>query len=680
MSKKQLVVKLRLYGLTCAHCAAKIEREAALVAGVQELTLNFSTSLLSFKALDEDAVKAVIALIKKIAPHVEVKVDEGQKQATFSGWALLKKNWHLLGGALLFSAALCFQSPLLYVLAYLLSGFQVLKKAGTNLLRGQLFDENFLMAIATMGALFLGEYPEAVAVMLFYEIGELFQFIAVNKSRTSISSLLDLRVDAAHLMGHHGVQTVPVESIKVGATILVKPGERVPLDGVILEGESDLDLSALTGESLPKYACIGDRILSGAIVLNGALKVEVTASSGESTVARILSLVENASEKKSRSERFMTRFSRYYTPVVVGIALLVAVVPPLFLGGFGTWLYRALVFLVVSCPCALVVSIPLAWFAGIGAASRDGILVKGANYLEMLQKMEVLVFDKTGTLTKGEMTVMEICPVFSTPEQLLKWAACAECQSNHPIAKSIVKAYGGPVALESVQEMAGKEVQAVVDGRVILVGTADLVDCREVLGAVHVAVDGRYAGYLVLADEVKPTSAAAINRLRADGVKRIVMLTGDQEAQAEWVAAQLGIKEVRAGLLPHEKVQVVEELLTQLPEGAYLAFVGDGINDAPVLARSDIGIAMGGLGSDAAIEASDVVLMKDDPLALVAARNHSRQTVSVLHQNIAFAIGIKVVVMVLSLCGYTDLWMAVFADVGVTVLTILNSIRILRKK
>ena len=679
MAKKQVSAKLRLVGLTCAHCAAKIEREAEAVKGVQDLSLNFSTSLLSFKAEDEDTVKAVIALIKKIAPHVEVKIDEGQPHSPFSGLSLLKKNWHLIGGGLLFVTALLYPQPELYVLAYLLSGYQVLKKAASNMLRGQLFDENFLMVIATIGALALGEYPEAIAVMLFYEIGELFQFIAVNKSRTSISSLLDLRVDSAHVVGHHGIQTVPIDSVKVGAHILVKPGERVPLDGVILEGEADLDLSALTGESQPKFAGTGSEILSGAIVVNGALKVQVRATSKDSTVARILQLVENASEKKSKSERFMTRFSRYYTPVVVGVAFLVAVVPPLFLGGFGEWLYRALVFLVVSCPCALVVSIPLAWFAGIGAASRDGVLVKGANYLEMLQKTEVLVFDKTGTLTKGEFAVKDIRPVSSTADELLKWAACAESQSNHPIAKSIVKCYGQPVALEAVSELAGKGVRALVDGRVVLVGTAEFVGCPVVSDAVHVSLDGEYAGYLILSDEIKPTSATAINRLKADGVKRMVMLTGDQPPQAKAVAEKLGIKEFRAGLLPHEKVAVVEALLGELPPGSYLAFIGDGINDAPVLARSDIGIAMGGLGSDAAIEAADVVLMKDDLLALVAARIRSRQTVKILYQNIAFAIGIKVLVMVLSLFGFADLWLAVFADVGVTVLTILNSIRILRK-
>ena len=683
MSKKNITVKLKLVGLTCAHCASKIERESALVKGVQELSLNFSTSMLSLKVEDEAALEAVKALIKKIAPHVAIEMDAGKAYSLLNGKVLLKQNWQLLLGGILFIFALFLQSAWLYGAAYLLSGFKVIKKAGSNLLRGDFFDENFLMVIATAGALFLGEYPEAIAVMLFYEIGELFQFLAVNKSRTSISNLLDLRAETAHLIGHHGLQTVSVETVEIGDSILVKPGERVPLDGVILEGEADLDLSALTGEAVPKFAAVGEAVLSGAIVTNGSLKIKVTATSETSTVTRILELVENASAKKSKSERFMTRFSRYYTPFVVIGALITAFGIPLFLGDFSTWIYRALVFLVVSCPCALVVSIPLSWFAGIGAASRDGVLVKGANYLEMLSKVETLVFDKTGTLTVGHFTVTEVNAFSFSKEEFLRLAAHAEANSNHPIAKSIVRAYGKPVHVLDcqIQELAGQGVKALIEGRTVLLGNGTLVGYQsEVPGTVvYMSVDGVYAGYLVVSDQIKPHSAAAINRLKEDGIKKIVMLTGDREEVAQQIAHELGIKDVRAGLLPHEKVEAVEELLAQLPPGAYLAFVGDGINDAPVLARSHVGIAMGGLGSDAAIEAADVVLMKDDPLAIIAAMNRSRQTMRVLRQNIAIALGIKLLVMLLSIVGFAGLWLAVFADVGVTLITIINSIRILRK-
>ena len=579
-----------------------------------------------------------------------------------------------------------------YLVCYAVIGWDIVWKAITNILHGQVFDENFLMTIATVGALILGEHSEGVAVMLFYQVGEWFQSYAVSKSRRSITSLMDIRPDYANIEKDGKLIQVDPEDVQIGDTIIVKPGERVPLDGKIIKGSSTLDTSALTGESMPREVEAGMEVISGCINQTGILTIQTTKEFGESTVAKILDLVENASDKKGRMENFITRFARYYTPVVVFAALALAVLPPLVTGqAFSIWIYRALTFLVISCPCALVISIPLSFFGGIGGASKIGVLVKGSNYLEALAYTETVVFDKTGTLTKGSFAVTEIQANGMTDEELLELAAYAEDYSNHPISLSIQKAYGKKIdnsRITDVQEIAGHGVQAVIDGMTVLAGNAKLMEREHIpytasnaIGTVvYVAFDGRYAGCIVIADEIKADAPAAIKTLKAAGIRQTVMLTGDADAVGQDVARRLGLDRAYTELLPADKVDRVEELLAQKSDKGMLAFVGDGINDAPVLARADVGIAMGALGSDAAIEAADVVLMTDEPSKIAAIMQIARKTIRISNENIVFALGVKFLVLILGALGRANMWAAVFAYVGVSVIAILNAIRAMRVK
>ena len=579
---------------------------------------------------------------------------------------------------------------LAFAVPYLAAGWDVLYAALRNILRGQVFDEQFLMSIATLGAFAIGEYPEAAGVMIFYQVGELFQSIAVGKSRKSIAALMDIRPDYAVVLREGEEITVSPEEVAPGETLLVRPGEKIPLDGEILEGQTTVNNAALTGESLPVDRSAGDRVLSGSINLSGVIRMRAESRYGESTVARILELVENASEKKARAESFITRFARYYTPCVVLGAVLLALLPPLlFHGAWGQWINRALIFLMVSCPCALVVSVPLSFFGGIGRAARDGILVKGANYLEALAGVDTVVFDKTGTLTRGSFTVNAIHPSGGSEAALLELAAAAESYSSHPVAESILAAYGRPVdksRIGDIREIAGKGLCAVIDGATCYAGNGALMeeagaswrDCHLTGTAVHLSRGSDYLGHIVISDEIKPDAREAIVRLKALGVKKTVMLTGDTERVAAAVGAALGIDEVHAQLLPAEKVERVESLLAA---GARLAFVGDGINDAPVLTRADVGVAMGALGSDAAIESADVVLMDDKPAKLPLAIGIARKTMGIVRQNIGFALAVKAAILILSAAGLTNMWIAIFGDVGVMVLAILNAMRaMLRKK
>ena len=580
----------------------------------------------------------------------------------------------------------------LFLIPYLVIGWDVLWKAIRNILNGQVFDENFLMSVATIGALVIGEYPEAVAVMLFYQTGELFQNVAVSRSRQSISELMDIRPDYANIERDGQLVQVDPEEVAVGNVIVVKAGERVPLDGTVLEGTSALDTAALTGESLPRDVETGDEVISGCVNLTGLLHVQVSKPFGQSTVARILDLVENSSEKKAQAEHFITKFARYYTPIVVFAALALAVIPSLATGQWGTWVPRALNFLVVSCPCALVISIPLSFFGGLGGASKQGILVKGSNYLEALAQAKIVVFDKTGTLTQGKFAVTAVHPDGLAEAELLELAALAEQASTHPISRSIVAAWGGVPDQEraaGVEEIAGHGVRATVDGRHVLAGNRKLMERENITVAsghnhpgtiIHVAVDGRYAGHLVIADQPKPTSAQALKELKAAGVRQTVMLTGDAQGAAQAVAQDLRLDRFYAQLLPADKVDRVEALLRDKGPKEKLVFVGDGINDAPVLSRADIGVAMGALGSDAAIEAADIVLMDDDLLKLPVAVRIARKTLSIVRQNVIFALGVKLLVLVLSAVGMANMWAAVFADVGVSVLAILNASRMLKAK
>lgn len=578
----------------------------------------------------------------------------------------------------------------LFLVCYLIIGYPVLKTAVRNLLHGQVFDENFLMSVATVGAFALGEYAEGVAVMLFYQVGELFQSYAVNKSRRSITELMDIYPDYANLLRDGVLEEVDPGEVQAGNLIVIKPGERIPLDGTVVEGRSTVDTSALTGESVPRDVSAGEAVISGCINLSGLLTVSVTREFGESTVVKVLELVENASDKKSKSENFITRFARYYTPAVVYAALALAILPPLVTDlNFSLWIERALTFLVISCPCALVISVPLSFFGGIGGASKCGVLVKGSNYLEQLSKVETVVFDKTGTLTKGSFAVTEVFAANGDEAELLNLAAHAEAYSNHPIAGSIRAAFGqepDSARIGEIEELAGLGLRAQVDGREVLAGNARLlkqasVDFTESAAPgtlVYLAVDGSYAGHILIADEVKGDARRAIESLKALGIRQTVMLTGDVDAVGREVAAKLGLDRVFTELLPGDKVEQVETLLAQKSERATLAFVGDGINDAPVLARADIGIAMGGLGSDAAIEAADVVIMTDEPSKLAAAIQISKKTMGIVRQNIVFALSVKALFLALGAFGLTNMWGAVFADVGVSVLAILNAIRALR--
>lgn len=583
----------------------------------------------------------------------------------------------------------------LYMIPYFVIGYDILKKAGKGILNRQIFDENFLMAVATIGAIALGDYKEGTAVMLFYQIGELFQSYAVGKSRRNISDLMDIRPDYANVEKDGELEQVDPDEIEIGTVIVVQPGEKVPIDGVVVEGTSSLNTSALTGESVPREVSVDDEIISGCINMTGLLKIRTTKEFGESTVSKILELVENASSRKSRSENFISKFAKIYTPAVCYGALALAILPPIvrmaFMGlapEWGDWVYRALTFLVISCPCALVISIPLSFFAGIGGASREGVLVKGSSFLETLSQTKIVVFDKTGTMTKG---VFEVNGIHHSPykdEELLEYAALAESYSTHPISKSLQRAYGKPIdknRVSDVEEIGGHGLTAKVDGKVVAAGNAKLMkklgieyhDCSHVGTIVHVAIDGKYAGHILISDVIKEHAAEAIAALKKSGIEKTVMLTGDARNVADHVAAQLGIDEVCSELLPGDKVEKVEELLTKKSEKDKLAFVGDGINDAPVLSRADIGIAMGALGSDAAIEAADIVLMDDDPLKISKAIRISRKCIRIVYENIYFAIGIKVICLVLGALGIANMWFAIFADVGVMILAVLNAIRTL---
>ena len=586
----------------------------------------------------------------------------------------------------------------LYMIPYFVIGYDILKKAGKGILNRQIFDENFLMAVATIGAIALGDYKEGTAVMLFYQIGELFQSYAVGKSRRNISDLMDIRPDYANVEKDGELEQVDPDEIEIGTVIVVQPGEKVPIDGVVVEGTSSLNTSALTGESVPREVSVDDEIISGCINMTGLLKIRTTKEFGESTVSKILELVENASSRKSRSENFISKFAKIYTPAVCYGALALAILPPIvrmaFMGlapEWGDWVYRALTFLVISCPCALVISIPLSFFAGIGGASREGVLVKGSSFLETLSQTKIVVFDKTGTMTKG---VFEVNGIHHSPykdEELLEYAALAESYSTHPISKSLQRAYGKPIdknRVSDVEEIGGHGLTAKVDGKVVAAGNAKLMkklgieyhDCSHVGTIVHVAIDGKYAGHILISDVIKEHAAEAIAALKKSGIEKTVMLTGDAKNVADHVAAQLGIDEVCSELLPGDKVEKVEELLTKKSEKDKLAFVGDGINDAPVLSRADIGIAMGALGSDAAIEAADIVLMDDEPMQIAKAIKISRKCIGIVYQNIVFALAVKAVCLVLGALGIANMWVAIFADVGVMVLCVLNAARALNTK
>lgn len=611
-----------------------------------------------------------------------------------------KRLIRIIISAILFAWAIIFKPDeksllfILYLASYAIVGYDVIIKALKNIAHGQVFDENFLMGIASIGAFFLGEYPEGVAVMLFYQIGELFQSYAVDRSRKSITSLMDIRPDSANVKRGEQILTIDPDEVEIGETIVIKPGEKVPLDSVVLEGFSMVDTSALTGESIPREITVGDELLSGCINTSGVLVAKVTKEFGESTVSKILDLVENASSKKSNSENFITKFARYYTPIVVILAVGLALIPPAIMPNatFSDWVNRALTFLVISCPCALVISVPLSFFGGLGAASRKGILIKGSNYLEALANTEIVVFDKTGTLTKGVFKVQEIIPENISKQELLEMSALAENYSTHPISKSLKEAYGKQIdtsRIKDTKEIAGHGVIATIDGHEVAAGNNKLLDTlnlpqkdmgNAVGTIVHVIIDKQYKGYIVIADEIKQDAKTAIADLKAAKIKQTVMLTGDSKSIAQKVANELGLDKVYSELLPADKVEKVEQLFKEKSNKGKLVFVGDGINDAPVLARADIGIAMGALGSDAAIEAADIVIMTDEPSKIATAMKVSKKTLSIAKQNIVFALGVKFLVLILGALGLASMWAAVFADVGVSVIAILNAIRILNVK
>lgn len=716
---KSTKFKLSLEGLDCANCANKIEKRVNNLSEVKEANINFSLGKLTIERNNSANKAEIVEKVKKIVSELEPDVvvsEDGEKHVHChdgvcncseeeheekvnekSGiLGIIKENILFITGTVLYLIAIAVEHSIaqvwvLFIISYLLVGGKVLLTALKNLRRGQIFDENFLMSIATIGAIAIKQYPEAVAVMIFYEIGELFQGYAVNTSRKSITSLMNVRAEYANLLTKDGEIRVKPESVKIDDILVLKPGERVPLDGIIIDGTGSIDTSALTGESMPREVEENVEILSGSINLNSVIKMKVTKTFGESAISRILDMVENAGSRKAETEKFITKFCRYYTPVVVLLAIVLAVVPPFIFkdANFSTWLYRSLSFLVVSCPCALVVSVPLGLFAGIGAASKKGILVKGGNYLEAMKDIDTVVFDKTGTLTKGNFKVTEINAQGISREELLKIAAIGESFSNHPIAQSIVREYGKEIdknEIKDYEELSGYGIKAVIDNREALIGNYKLmkkheIKCNEVdtVGTtVYVAINGKYSGNIIIEDEIKQDSKLAIKKLKEIGVKKVVVLTGDNKKVAEKVAAQLGIDEVYSELLPIDKVTNVEKLISQHNKNKKLAFVGDGINDAPVLARADIGVAMGGIGSDAAIEAADVVLMRDNPISLADGIMTARKTNKILWQNISFALGIKTLVLILITFGKSSMWGAVFADVGVTLIAVLNSMRALK--
>jgi len=687
-------IKLRLEGLDCASCAAKIENSLKK-EGFCSVSVNFVRK----EATLEGNMEAARKVIQQVEPGIRVLDASGTRRAAedeeSSGTPVA-----MIAAVLLFAVGLIFRYGfavnnvplfLLFSVAYLLAGWKVLRSAFLNAIRGNLFDENFLMTIATFGAFAIGEFPEAAGVMIFFMVGEYFQDLAVNRSRRSVRSLLALKADFANLMVDGEVVKVDPETLAPGAHIQVRPGERIPVDGTVINGSSSLDSSALTGESIPRPVTEGETVLSGSVNLNGLITVEVTKELKESTIARILELVENATARKAKTEQFITTFARYYTPVVVGLAALVALVPPLFFGAaFSVWVYRALVLLVISCPCALVLSIPLGYFGGIGKAAKTGILVKGSNFLDALTAVSVVAMDKTGTLTKGVFKVTDVVTKNSfSREQLLKTAALAEVHSTHPIAAAVREAWNGeidPADVLEVEEQAGSGIIARTTNIEIMAGNDRLLhrqkiehDTCHVKGTVvHIVIDKNYAGYLIIADEIKEDSAASVRKLRELGVRKVVMVTGDSRDVAENIAKQTGVDEVHAELLPEDKVSVIEKLQQETGGKGKVAFVGDGINDAPVLAMADIGIAMGGLGSDAAIETADIVIMDDKPSKVAVGIKIARRTRRVVTQNIVLALGIKLVFIALGIAGEATMWEAVFADVGVALLAVVNAIRILR--
>lgn len=701
--KKTLI----LMGLDCANCAGKIETQVRNLAGVKSSTMDFMSKKLIIEVASkqelEQIVKEATAIINRLEPDVKVmEHEEGikakeKKEEAVEDNSNKKEIIKLAIGGVLFAFGVGLKLPdwaelTIFLVSYLIVGGEIVLRALKNIARGQVFDENFLMTIATVGAFIVGEFPEGVAVMLFYQVGELFQSIAVNRSRKSISDLMDIRPDFAYVKDGDDIRKVSPEEVAIGDIIVVKPGEKVPLDGKVIEGTSMVDTSALTGESLPREVEAGNDVLSGFINKNGVLTIEVAKEFGESTVSKILDLVQNASSKKAQTENFISKFARYYTPVVVFTALALALIPPIVIPGeaFASWIYRALIFLVISCPCALVISIPLGFFGGIGGASKKGILIKGSNYLEALNSVETVVFDKTGTLTKGVFKVTEVSPQNNfSKDELIEIAAYAEGYSNHPIALSILNAYGKAIdknIIESYDEISGHGTKAKINGKEILAGNIKLMkqenityEAVESIGTVvHLAVDNIYAGYIVISDEVKEDSAEAIKAIKALGVRKTVMLTGDSKTVGEKVGKELGLDEVHAELLPTDKVENLEMLDSQKSQKGKLIFVGDGINDAPVLARADIGIAMGGLGSDAAIEAADIVIMTDEPSKIADAIKIAQRTKKIVWQNIVFAIGIKLIFLALGAFGIATMWEAVFADVGVSVIAILNSMRVMK--
>lgn len=687
----------KLEGLDCASCADKIEKSVQKIHGVEKARVDFMAEKMTLEVESEhdleveNEARAVIGKLEsdvKVISLKDVKEEEGRNPnknrliriiiafVLFLALIIIKpsNNWVALAS---------------YLVVYVLIGGDIVKRAVTNIFRGEVFDENFLMSVATIGAFFIGEYPEAVAVMLFYQVGEWFQSAAVDQSRKSIAKLMDIRPDSANLLVNGQIKAVAPDTIEIGQQILVKPGEKVPLDGQIIDGSSMVDTSALTGESVPRTVKVGDEILGGFINKNGALTINVTKKFGDSTVSKILDLVENASSKKAPAENFISKFARYYTPVVVVLAILLAVIPPFIFPdtSINEWVYRALTFLVISCPCALVISVPLSFFGGIGGASKLGVLIKGSNYLEILANTETIVFDKTGTLTKGNFVVQNITSVVLPEEELLRLTATAEQLSTHPIAISIKESYGKEtVPATAIEEVAGHGIKATIEGKTVLVGNAKLMkqfgieapEVKEAGTLIFVAIDNQFAGYLVIADQLKPDAISAIKELKAEGVKQTVMLTGDNQQVAEAIAKEVGVDKVYAELLPDGKVDRLEELLKASSPKNKVAFVGDGMNDAPVLARADVGIAMGGLGSDAAIEAADVVIMNDEPSRIASAIKLSRKTLRIVKQNIIFAIAVKIIVLALGALGLASMQAAVFADVGVTIIAVLNAMRCLR--
>ena len=699
--------ELMLNGLTCAHCASVIDEKVKHIDGVKNSNLNFTNKKLSVEIdcdNEEKIIKNIIDIINDTEPGLDIQI-EGQREIKEDKTQKSIKNneklnlLKIIAGAIVFIFAFYQEiagrenkySLLIFLVAYLLVGGDVLYKALRNITKGRIFDENFLMSVATIGAIAIGELSEAVGVMLFYKIGEYLQELAVGKSRKSISELMQIRPDMANLKLGNTIKVVNPEDVNIGDYIIVKPGEKVPLDGVVIEGSSMMDTSALTGESVLRTVKKGDNLLSGFINKNALLTVQVTKDFSESTASKILDMVENASSKKSNTENFISVFSRYYTPIVVGLALLIAILPPIFMQGatFSEWIHRGLIFLVVSCPCALVLSIPLSYFSGIGVASKQGVLIKGSNYLEALRYVDTVVFDKTGTLTEGVFDVVKVKPVNISEDELIKFASIAEVNSNHPIAKSILNYYNKEINLNNIEEyeeIASHGIRVKYENNIILAGNEKLMASNnikiekstDVGTVVYIAINNEFKGYIVIADKIKTDSEEAIRLIKEQGIKETVMLTGDNKEVANFVAKKLKLDKVFSNLLPNEKVEKIEELYKNKIAKEKIAFVGDGINDAPVLARVDVGIAMGGLGSDAAIEAADVVIMTDEPSKVAQGIKISKKTYKIVWQNIIFALGIKIIVMVLGATGIASMWDAVFADVGVALIAVLNAMRIMK--